>query len=335
MAFFMKHIWLPRQTIVGKGILDRAAPIAAEFDRPLVICDQTTREIAGNEVSEALGCGQLIATDAVQAEQAALEKKADVLFAVGGGRIIDIAKIAATNAHISYVSVPTNCAHDGIASPVAAMKNGINTKLRSPWAILADIDIIRNAPDRFVAAGAGDIIAKYTAIRDWKLGHIIKGEYFGDYASSLAEMVSTVVFDNIQEIRKKTDEGLGILLEALISSGAAMAIAGSSRPASGSEHKFSHALDAIAPKPALHGEQVGIGTIIMAYLQGENWKKIKNALESAGCPTTAQQIGMDKALLLNALLKTRNIRPERYTIIEHIKLDEEIAKNALEATGVV
>ena len=331
----MKHIQLPRHTLVGKEVLEKITDITSDFDSPLVISGEKTKEIAGNKITKELDCDSIVANGSEQIEKTIKENKIDIAIAVGGGRIIDFVKLAANNSKIEYISVPTNCAHDGIASPVASIGKGISKKVSSPWAIVVDIDIIKNAPYKYIAAGVGDIIAKYTAVRDWRLGHIIKGEYYGDYASSLSEMVSSVVMDNVQEIRQKTDVGLGVLVEALISSGAAMGIAGSSRPASGSEHKFSHALDLIAPKPALHGEQVGIGTIIMSYLHGENWKKIKNVLELAGCPTTAKQIGMDRDIFLSALLKAKEIRPDRYTIIEHIKLDKDIAENALDSTGVI
>jgi glycerol-1-phosphate dehydrogenase [NAD(P)+] len=225
-----------------------------------------------------------------------------------------------------------------MASPMASIKsNGssVSTKANAPIALLADMNIISKSPYQFIRAGVGDTIAKYSAVRDWRLGHIIKGEYFGDYASSLSMMVAEVVLNNISEIKERTDIGLGMLLEALISSGAAMAIAGSSRPASGSEHKFSHALDQLGGSKGLHGDQCGLGCIIMSYLQGEDWKRIRNSLRLAGCPVTAKEIGIDEDLALQALLKAKEIRPDRYTILEHIRLDKEIAENALHNTEVV
>ena len=201
--------------------------------------------------------------------------------------------------------------------------------------VIADTRIIRKSPYKFTSAGIGDTIAKYTSVKDWRLGHIIKGEYYGDYASSLSLMVAKMILGSTRDIRKRTDQGIGVLLEALISSGAAMGIAGSSRPASGSEHKLSHALDIVADYPSMHGLQCGVGTIVMAYLHGENWSMIKNALETAKCPTTAKGLKVDRDIMLKALLKAKDIKPERYTIIDHIKLDRKIAENALEVTGVI
>jgi len=340
----MKHIVLPRDTIVGKNVLEKIAGITKDYESILVVTGRTTAKIAGDRVTDLLGCDcSVVENGATNDEVTKLHEKIreneiTLSVAVGGGTIIDVTKLAAFRTKTDWVSVPTTCSNDGISSPVASIKsNGasLSTKACAPIAILADMNIIGKAPYEFIRAGVGDTIAKYSAVRDWKLGHIIKGEYYGDYASSLSMMVAEVVLNNVAEIKERTDVGLSCLLEALISSGAAMAIAGSSRPASGSEHKFSHALDMLGGSKGLHGDQCGIGCIIMSYLQGEDWKRIRSSLRAAGCPTTAKEIGIDETLALAALLKTKDIRPERYTIVEHIKIDKEIAENALHNTEVV
>jgi len=94
-----------------------------------------------------------------------------------------------------------------------------------------------------------------------------------------------------------------------------MSIAGSSRPASGSEHMFSHALDIVAEKPALHGEQCGVGTIMMMSLHGGDWKRIREVLKCIGAPVTAEELGVDRDEIIEALLMAHRIRPERYTIL--------------------
>jgi glycerol-1-phosphate dehydrogenase [NAD(P)+] len=317
--------------------------VAAAFEKLLVVTGPITDKIAGKKVQDLLGADEIrverAAPDEVKkVEDEISKKRAKVAVAVGGGSVIDVAKLAAKNAGIHYISVPTTCSHDGIASPIASLrgdKGSTSVTANAPLAIIADLSIIANSPYKFIAAGVGDTIAKYSSVRDWKLAHIIKGEYYGDYASSLSLMVAEVVQNAVKEIKGMTEVGLGTLVEALISSGVSISIASSSRPASGAEHKFSHALDIVADHPALHGEQCGVGTIIMSYLHGENWKAIKNALETAGCPTTARDLGVDSETALKAMMKAKEIRPERYTIIEHIKLNREIAENALYATEVI
>ena len=340
----MKHIVLPRNTIIGKNVLEKIADITGLYDSILVVTGKTTGKIAGNRVIDLLDSDSFVVEEGATIEEVEklkkriIEEEIDLSVAVGGGSIIDVTKLASHGAGTDWISAPTNCSNDGIASPVASIKsNGssISTKACAPIALVADINIINSAPYEFIRAGVGDTIAKYSAVRDWKLGHIIRGEYYGDYASSLSMMVAEVVLNNVSDIKERNDIGIGCLLEALISSGAAMAIAGSSRPASGSEHKFSHALDMLGGSKGLHGDQCGLGCILMSYLQGEDWKRIRNSLRLAGCPTTAKELGIDEETALKAMLKAREIRPDRYTILEHIKIDREIAENALHNTEVV
>lgn len=107
-----------------------------------------------------------------------------------------------------------------------------------------------------------------------------------------------------------------MVTKALVSSGVAMSIAGSSRPGSGGEHKFGHALERLAPGAALHGEACGIGTIISMYLHGGDWRAIREALRSIGAPTTPADLGIDDETAVEALLLAKTIRPERFTILD-------------------
>jgi glycerol-1-phosphate dehydrogenase [NAD(P)+] len=122
--------------------------------------------------------------------------------------------------------------------------------------------------------------------------------------------------------------------KALVSSGVAMSIAGSSRPASGSEHMFSHALDRLAPKPALHGEQCALGTVMMMYLHGGNWKDIREGLLKMKIPITAKALKIEESLIIEALTIAHTIRPDRYTILSS-GLTYEAAEDLAVQTGVI
>jgi glycerol-1-phosphate dehydrogenase [NAD(P)+] len=125
-----------------------------------------------------------------------------------------------------------------------------------------------------------------------------------------------------------------IVVKALVSSGVAMSIAGSSRPASGAEHKFSHALDRIAKKPALHGEQCGVGAIMMMYLHGGDWMMIREALQKMGAPATSGELGIKEEDIVDALVKAHLIRPERYTILGS-GITRDAAERLARVTGVI
>jgi len=125
------------------------------------------------------------------------------------------------------------------------------------------------------------------------------------------------------------------IVEALISTGVAACIAGSSRPCSGAEHLFSHALDKLEPGVGLHGEKCGIGTIMIAKLQGQDWKKIIKTLKSVGAPTTAKEIGLKSKTLAKALTIAQSLRPERYTILKEANMTEKKAITLAKNTRVL
>ena len=148
-------------------------------------------------------------------------------------------------------------------------------------------------------------------------------------------MTAKLIIDSSDSIKEGLELSARLVVKMLFSSGMAISIAGSSRPASGSEHLFSHALDKVAKKPALHGEQCGIGTIMMMNLHGGDWKFIKNALESMKAPTTCYDIGIDPEDIIDALTMAHTIRPERYTILGDRGLSREAAYQLAIKTGVI
>ncbi len=266
------------------------------------------------------------------------EVKARAVIGVGGGKAIDVAKLSSYEEGIPFISVPTAASHDGIASPRASLKGlsrPTSISAHPPVAVVADVDVIMKAPYRLIASGCGDIIAKLTAVKDWRLAHKLKGEYYGEYSASLALMSANLVSRHAEYIPQLMPESIRTVIEALISCGIAMCIAGTSRPCSGSEHLFSHALDIVAKKPALHGEQCGVGTIMMMYLHGGNWKKVKKTLKTIGAPVTAKELGVSDYEVIKALTIAHKIRPERYTILGANGLSWEAAEKLAKITGVI
>ncbi len=342
---------LPREVVIGNRILDTVVPICKKLGfskSAFIVTGEKTYKIAGHKVADLLedvgirtdhllvSSPTVNSIDAVRAKLC--ETKPQVVIGVGGGTKIDVAKLSAAHYGVPFVSVPTTASHDGIASPLASIKGSekpYSIMAQAPMAIIADTNVIVQASHRLTASGCGDVIAKFTAVRDWHLAHKAKSEYYGEYAASLALMSAKLVARNAELIRPGNEEGLRVLLEALISCGVAMSIAGSSRPSSGSEHLFSHALDLVASTHAMHGEQVGVGTIMMGCLHGLNWKQIKLKLEKVGAPITAQELGVDPQDILESLVRARDIRPERYTILEEKIMTYESAETLARKTGVV
>ena len=271
-------------------------------------------------------------------EAAAEKYRADFLLAVGGGNKIDICKMAAKDLSIPFVSIPTSVAHDGIASDLASIKSEEGSKSYSavsPIAIIADTTVINAAPYRYLVAGCADVISNLTAIKDWEIAHDKIKEEMSSSARVIAEYAAEEIITNSGKIKEGSEESVWMVLKPIIASGVSMLIAGSSRPTSGSEHLFSHALDKIKPDTALHGMQCGVGTIMMTRYQGGDWKRVRDALKSIGAPTTAKELGFTEEEIIRALVEAKDIRKERYTVLSSKALNAKSARSLARATGVI
>jgi glycerol-1-phosphate dehydrogenase [NAD(P)+] len=345
-----KWMQLPRDVLVGSGIIREVDSVCRDLllgERGLIISGESTCKIAGDPVREILeDAGKTVNTfiakeasieEVGRAVGIATESGANFLMGVGSGRSIDVAKLAATELGVPFLSIPTAASHDGIVSSRASIiSNGdtVSIEANAPMAVIADTEIIAKAPYRLLASGCGDIISNCTAVLDWELAHRLRNVPFSGYAAALSKMTADILIDSADSIKPELESSVRMVVKALVSSGVAMSIAGSSRPASGSEHMFSHALNRIAPNPALHGEQCGVGTIMMMYLHGGDWKRIKNSLEKIRAPTSSAELGIEDRYILQALVECHRIRPERYTILG-TGITPEAAEIVAKATGVI
>jgi len=347
-----KSMELPRTVVIGHDAIQQVGDVCARLKigrRALVVADPVTMKVAGDTVVQQLGEYKIKAQEylipdssmaAVREAEAAL-RKGDLDFAlgVGGGRSIDVAKQASHQAGAHFVSVPTAASHDGVVSSRASITGDGGEKLslvaQTPVAVIMDTQIIANSPFRLLAAGCGDIVSNLVAVKDWILARNLRNEYYSSYAAALSEMAAKLVLENAPNIKPRLEESAWFVCKALVSSGVAMSIAGSSRPASGSEHKFSHALDRIAKKPALHGEQVGVGTIMMTYLHNGDWEAIRTALLAIGAPTTARAMGVTDEEVLEALVHAHEINKERYTILGDEGLTPDASERLARITKVI
>ncbi len=345
------YMQLPREVIVGKDVISHVGDVCQRlgFDgNALVVSGLVTYPLAGERVAKSVAKSGLRVDHIIvkEASEPVLEEvtakvkqwKASLVLGVGGGKDIDLAKLASARASVQFMSIPTAASHDGIASPYASIKGGskpYSIRGQAPIAILADIEVLAKSPYQLLAAGCGDIVAKYTAVNDWQLAHKLKNEYYGDYAAELALMSAELVSKNSRDITQRKLEGVRTVIEALISCGVAMSIAGSSRPCSGAEHLFSHALDIVAPETSLHGERTGVGAILCAYLQGSNWESIRDFLREIGAPSSAKELKVSPTEVVKALTMAHTLRPERYTILGETGVAEAAAERVAKATGVI
>ena len=339
---------LPRKIVVGEKNISDIGNFLVGLSNPKkvsVVSGDQVRKITYKKVASSLSDSKiknvwhLSKNNDIKSAEKILrdikKDKSDLILGIGGGRSVDIAKMIAFTLRKPFVSIPTSASHDGIASPFVSLRGDKPYSIiaTAPLGVFVDIEILKKAPRRLLASGCGDLMAKVTAVRDWELARDNVGEYFGTYAANLASMSAKIVIDNSKNFKRKPD--VRMIVEALISSGVAACIAGSSRPCSGAEHLFSHAVDYLEPGIGLHGEKCGIGAILIAKLQGQDWKKIIQMLKNVGAPTTAKEIDLSARTLAKALTIAQSLRPERYTILSRVKMNEEKAIALAKSTGVL
>jgi glycerol-1-phosphate dehydrogenase [NAD(P)+] len=259
-------------------------------------------------------------------------KRYDAVVGLGGGKIIDVTKYAAARVGLPMVAVATNLSHDGICSPVATLDNdngrgsyGVPT----PIAVVIDLDVIRQAPVRFVRSGAGDAISNLSAVADWELSREVNGEHVDGLAAAMARTAGEAVLRHPGGAGD--DAFLTVLSESLVLTGIAMSISGDTRPSSGACHEISHAFDLLHPRrAALHGEQVGMGAAFATHLRGapEQSRHFAEVLRRHGLPVLPEEIGFSVDEFVAAVAYAPQTRPGRFTILEHLDLSTDQIRDA-------
>ena len=254
---------------------------------------------------------------------------ADCIVAIGGGRCLDVGKLAAARAGLVMIAVPTQLSHDGLCSPVAVVPDGAGHRdsvgAIAPKAVFLSLPTLTGAPAESVRAGIGDLLANPLALRDWDLAVRHGLEETNERAWELSvesfELIEPYLeADPAQSAQ--SPEFLRRLADALVLSGLAMITAGTSRPASGAEHEISHAIDMLFGGRAMHGAQVAFGCIFSAALYGDDADAFRKRLEILGLPHLPGRLGLGEDDLIEMLLRAPDTRPGRFTILEDAALDE-------------
>ncbi|HEX8103025.1 MAG TPA: iron-containing alcohol dehydrogenase family protein [Solirubrobacteraceae bacterium] len=251
----------------------------------------------------------------------------DAVVGIGGGRTLDVTKYAASLTGLPLVTVATSLAHDGLASPVASLEHEDHKGsfgVQIPLAVVVDLDYVRRSPREQLLGGIGDALSNLSALADWELAHAERGDRdpFDGLAAALARSASESLLH--QSAPLEDDGFLTTLAHALIQGGLSMAVAGSSRPCSGACHEIAHAIDAMHPGLAGHGAQVAVGMLFASYLREDpRLPEMDACLRRYGVPRLPADLGLDQEQFVAAVLRAPSTRPDRYTILEHLGMDEE------------
>jgi glycerol-1-phosphate dehydrogenase [NAD(P)+] len=291
--------------LVSKGLV---VPLPDRVGRSLK--EQSIEPVAWIEVSD----NDLESTARVFAD---LPGGVSAVVGVGGGKALDVAKYVGFLSRLPYYAVPTSLSNDGFCSPQSSLT--VRGKRRSlpaalPFGVVIDTAACREAPRTLTLSGVGDLVAKFTAVRDWKLAFHATGEPVDDFAALLSDgtihsYLSHPAFDL---------DGIRLLATALMLNGIAMEICGSSRPASGSEHLISHALDRTSARPRLHGLQVGVASYLVSILQGgENSERIAELFHATGFWDAIAADPFDRAEWLTAVRAAPSVKENFYTVLSN------------------
>ena len=246
-----------------------------------------------------------------------------MIIGFGGGTALDTAKYAAFVANVPYIAIPTALSNDGVCSPVSVLfSKGNRTHSftsKTPDGLLIDTDIVLKSPRLLQETGVGDVISNNTALYDWELDCKYNHGQPNDFAYMLSERaVNALLYSNIKSFT--SPEGVKMLAQSLVLGGLAMQIAGSSRPCSGSDHLFCHALDELFDHGLPHGIVVGIGTIGAAWLQKRDYRMLLEFLKEYGIDINPKHRGITEVMFVRAWLFAREVRKERYTVLNNMEM---------------
>nr|WP_027871313.1 iron-containing alcohol dehydrogenase family protein [[Eubacterium] cellulosolvens] len=243
---------------------------------------------------------------------------------MGGGKTLDIGKYAAFVSKRPFLSIPTSMSHDGIVSPIAVLKRK-DGKTRSlgcamPSMMIMDTELIASCPSQLIKAGIGDTISNYMALKDWDFA-VARGK---DEMNGYAYMMARTALDAILKTQYDhiCPEFLGVLANSLVMSGIAMDYAGSSRPVSGSEHLFSHALDYFCEKQNLHGLNVALGTVAVLKMIGEDPTEVVDYLRKFEVDVHPERMGISEDTFVYCMQHATEMRKNRYTYLHETDLNE-------------
>ncbi len=244
-----------------------------------------------------------------------LPSAASAVVGLGGGKALDVAKYAASLAGLAYFAVPTSLSNDGFCSPQSSLT--LQGKRRSlpaalPYAVVADLQVCQGAPLALWHSGIGDLCSKFTAVADWRLAFRARGTPVNDLAALLSDATVYQFMAN----PARSLEGIQLLATALLLNGVSMEIAGSSRPASGSEHLISHALDMTGARPRLHGLQTGTAAYLVSGVQGgPHHARIGALLETTGFWESVRAEPFSKAEWKTAIELAPGVKDDFHTIL--------------------
>ncbi len=350
------HNFSVHEMSIRKGAIEDLPRMAEPFKdgKILVVFDNNTYKVAGKKAVELLEENgfniktllfdtgdDILIPDEKTLGRILQEQDLDckLMIAVGSGVINDSVKFVTSRTGLPYIIVATAPSMDGYVAdgaPIFSHGHKYSPVAHLTYGLVGDTDILKTAPDDLIQAGFGDMVGKITAIADWDLAVKANNDYRCDTCVELTNRAMKITFDSCEGLPARDPKALGDLLEGLTLTGVAMALVNLSRPASGAEHMLSHfwEMDYVerGVNPNHHGIQVGVATPVIARFFEEvedilpegvkelcpPHEEIEALLRKGGAPYSPKQIGIDRELFRQSLLKGYEVRP-RYSVMQFAK----------------
>jgi glycerol-1-phosphate dehydrogenase [NAD(P)+] len=347
-----KHSVEIEKLVVRNDVLKDIVQYLRQFtsEKLFVLSDSNTYDVMGKSVVECLrnegfslksfvfetGSNQLLPDEcSVGRVLVELEPDTSFILVVGSGVLNDIARIVSFRTGKAFAVVCTAPSMDGYASvgsPLIVNGKKFTYYCHYPSAIFADISVLRNSPLIMIQAGYGDVVGKLTALADWNLTRIVNDEFYCDKIAELVQKGVSKCIESANGLGNRDENAICFLTEALIITGLSIGLAGVSRPASGTEHQLAHYWEIRAIEQgiehALHGNAVGVGTVVSAMLyelaseilpESIDYPTVDyviQLLDKAGACTNPRQLGISRNLFAESMMNAMNMR-DKYTILRY------------------
>lgn len=329
VKFSKSRIGVPALLKIGENEFENIGQYLQkeDFTNVAVFWSSGIKEFFGDKITKSLdAAGIKVLEDAVIEDidienivhtAFSIPKRVQALVGIGGGKALDYSKYCAHLLSLPFISVPTSTSNDGFCSPTSSLlvsgkRKTVSSKL--PYGIVVDLNAIITSPESGIYSGIGDLISKVTAGWDWKRAAAKGNDSFNDFAYLISQ--NTVSdFLNYQNYSIRSVIFHHHLTMSLLMNGISMEIAGSSRPASGSEHLISHALDSISEHPKMHGIQVGLATYLCSYLQNHQFKLVHNFLVNTGFFAYIEKSPLSRREFIEAVRIAPTVKEDFYTVL--------------------
>lgn len=347
----MQIMQFPGKYIQGPGAINFVPKLMDEMGGNNFVLStksmfEKCKDVFGNKATIEKFSGEACIAEISRIKKLAAEVHATSIAAVGGGKVIDTAKIAADELNIPVICCPTIASTDAPTSGCAVVytEEGCYVKVayqkHNPDVVVMDTEILIGAPVRFLVSGMGDAMATYleaySCNQSDSPSECIGGGLRTKTALAMAKLCMDMLFQYGEQAKadaeaQKVTEAFTAIVEAntllsgigFESNGIAMC------------HAIHNALTLLPNTHRLfHGEKVAFGCVSLLEMYDPLGvrDKVMEFFVKVGLPVTFSDLNIpdvtDEELLMVA---EETARPDNFSHHEPFEFDTKMVFNAMKA----